>query len=74
MKLGTTCQNKHHAYLGNIAAARTSNTKLNEYTCQYSFAEPFATGFPDPANKKKFSGFDLKYPSNELAADKKTPA
>jgi len=41
------CKNKNKAYLGSIAS-KTAATKINEYTCQYSFAEPMATGFPDP--------------------------
>jgi len=66
------CTNKHHAYLGSIAS-KTAATRLNEYTCLNSFSDPMATGFPDPQNKDKFSGYDLKYPSVELGSDKKTP-
>ena len=72
MLIGKTCLNSHHAFLG-TTASKAAKPLATDFTCQFSFAEPTATGFPDPANKKKYAGYDLKYTSTQLKADKKTP-
>lgn len=70
MKVGKTCKNNQHAYIG---AASSASKNASAYTCKYSFAEPEAVGVSDGGKKGKFMGYDLKFASSELKSDKKTP-
>lgn len=59
-----TCENKRHAYLGQLYGA-TDETKRNEFKCFRSFARPQITGYTEDPESQVYSGYDLEMESTQ---------